>query len=73
MCLKPYFYVDQMACEKILDVVSGLVPPNQELTKTSEDQGRLKTKTRKGTTIVQNVGLLLFLRKALTTCTALIM
>uniref|UniRef100_A0A7N8YDK1 Integrator complex subunit 10 n=1 Tax=Mastacembelus armatus TaxID=205130 RepID=A0A7N8YDK1_9TELE len=38
----------RMACEKLLDVVSGLVPPNQEPTKTSEDQGRVKTRTRKG-------------------------
>ncbi|KAM7389725.1 hypothetical protein PAMP_023685 [Pampus punctatissimus] len=38
----------RMACEKLLDVVSGLVPPNHESTKTSEDQGRVKTKTRKG-------------------------
>eukprot|EP00064_Thunnus_orientalis_P004181 superscaffoldBa00000372_g4192 len=38
----------QMACEKLLDVVSGLVPPNHEPTKTQEDQGRVKTKTRKG-------------------------
>ncbi|XP_044061295.1 integrator complex subunit 10 isoform X1 [Siniperca chuatsi] len=38
----------RMACEKLLDVVSGLVPPNQEPTKNLEDQGRVKTKTRKG-------------------------
>ncbi|XP_042274518.1 integrator complex subunit 10 isoform X1 [Thunnus albacares] len=38
----------RMACEKLLDVVSGLVPPNHEPTKTQEDQGRVKTKTRKG-------------------------
>ncbi|TKS72391.1 Integrator complex subunit 10 [Collichthys lucidus] len=38
----------RMACEKLLDVVGGLVPPNQEPTKTPEDQGRIKTKTRKG-------------------------
>ncbi|XP_029367787.1 integrator complex subunit 10 isoform X1 [Echeneis naucrates] len=38
----------RMACEKLLDVVSGLVPPNQEPTKTTEEQGRVKTKTRKG-------------------------
>nr|XP_046261426.1 integrator complex subunit 10 isoform X1 [Scatophagus argus] len=38
----------RMACEKLLDVVSGLVPPNQVSTKTPEDQGRVKTKTRKG-------------------------
>uniref|UniRef100_A0AAQ6IBG1 Integrator complex subunit 10 n=1 Tax=Anabas testudineus TaxID=64144 RepID=A0AAQ6IBG1_ANATE len=38
----------RMACEKLLDVVSGLVPPNQEPTKIPEDQSRVKTKTRKG-------------------------
>ncbi|XP_067375534.1 integrator complex subunit 10 isoform X1 [Channa argus] len=38
----------RMACEKLLDVVSGLVPPNQEPTKTPEDQVRVKTKMRKG-------------------------
>ncbi|XP_030252177.1 integrator complex subunit 10 isoform X1 [Sparus aurata] len=38
----------RMACEKLLDVVGGLVPPNQVQTKTPEDQGRVKTKTRKG-------------------------
>ncbi|KAM8732152.1 integrator complex subunit 10 isoform X1 [Acanthopagrus latus] len=38
----------RMACEKLLDVVGGLVPPNQVQTKTLEDQGRVKTKTRKG-------------------------
>ncbi|XP_047209787.1 integrator complex subunit 10 isoform X2 [Girardinichthys multiradiatus] len=38
----------RMACEKLLDVVSGLVPPNQELTKATEDQSRIKSKTRKG-------------------------
>uniref|UniRef100_A0A672J533 Integrator complex subunit 10 n=1 Tax=Salarias fasciatus TaxID=181472 RepID=A0A672J533_SALFA len=36
------------ACEKLLDVVGALMPPNQEQTKASEDQGRVKTKTRKG-------------------------
>uniref|UniRef100_A0A3Q4AI13 Integrator complex subunit 10 n=1 Tax=Mola mola TaxID=94237 RepID=A0A3Q4AI13_MOLML len=39
----------RMACEKLLDVVSGLVNPNQIPTaKNPEDHGRLKTKTRKG-------------------------
>ncbi|XP_033488874.1 integrator complex subunit 10 isoform X2 [Epinephelus lanceolatus] len=38
----------RMACEKLLDVVGGLVPPTQELTRTPEDQGRVKTKARKG-------------------------
>lgn len=38
----------RMACDKLLDVVSGLVPPNQEPTKAPEDQGRVKTKSRKG-------------------------
>ncbi|XP_041846036.1 integrator complex subunit 10 isoform X1 [Melanotaenia boesemani] len=38
----------RMACEKLLDVVSGLVPPNLEPAKAPEDQGKIKTKTRKG-------------------------
>uniref|UniRef100_A0A667WQ47 Integrator complex subunit 10 n=1 Tax=Myripristis murdjan TaxID=586833 RepID=A0A667WQ47_9TELE len=38
----------RMACEKLLDVVSGLVPPNQEPVKTPEEQGKVKSKTRKG-------------------------
>ncbi|XP_061581205.1 integrator complex subunit 10 isoform X1 [Cololabis saira] len=38
----------RMACEKLLDVVNGLVPSNQELPKAPEDQGRFKTKSRKG-------------------------
>ncbi|KAM6923367.1 integrator complex subunit 10 isoform 2-T2 [Xenentodon cancila] len=38
----------RMACEKLLDVVSGLVPSNQESPKAPEDQGRLKTKSKKG-------------------------
>lgn len=38
----------RMACDKLLDVVSGLVPPNYEQTKSSEDQGRTKSKSRKG-------------------------
>ncbi|XP_015235697.1 PREDICTED: integrator complex subunit 10 isoform X1 [Cyprinodon variegatus] len=38
----------RMACEKLLDVVSGLVPPNSELTKATEDHSRIKSKTRKG-------------------------
>uniref|UniRef100_A0A8D3BQQ1 Integrator complex subunit 10 n=1 Tax=Scophthalmus maximus TaxID=52904 RepID=A0A8D3BQQ1_SCOMX len=38
----------RMACEKLLDVVSGLVPPNQEPTKTPEDQSKAKGKNRKG-------------------------
>ncbi|KAA8588965.1 hypothetical protein FQN60_010310 [Etheostoma spectabile] len=37
-----------MACEKLLDVVGGLVPPSQEPTKSPEDHGRVKNKTRKG-------------------------
>uniref|UniRef100_A0A8C5DY79 Integrator complex subunit 10 n=1 Tax=Gouania willdenowi TaxID=441366 RepID=A0A8C5DY79_GOUWI len=36
------------ACEKLLDVVSGLTPPNQEPAKSPEDQGIAKTKTRRG-------------------------
>ncbi|KAF1384655.1 hypothetical protein PFLUV_G00122450 [Perca fluviatilis] len=38
----------RMACEKLLDVVGGLVPPGQEPTKSPEDHGRVKNKTRKG-------------------------
>ncbi|XP_069027268.1 integrator complex subunit 10 isoform X2 [Embiotoca jacksoni] len=38
----------RMACEKLLDVVSGLVPPSQEPTKAPEEQVRVKNKTRKG-------------------------
>ncbi|XP_034546838.1 integrator complex subunit 10 isoform X3 [Notolabrus celidotus] len=38
----------RMACEKLLDVVSGIVPPSQEPTKTQDDQSRVKTKSRKG-------------------------
>ncbi|XP_037116740.1 integrator complex subunit 10 isoform X1 [Syngnathus acus] len=37
----------RMACEKLLDVVSGVVPPNHEPTKTPEDQTRVKTKMKK--------------------------
>lgn len=40
--------VPQMACEKLLDVVGGLVPPTQVPAKTPEDQGRVKAKARKG-------------------------
>lgn len=40
--------VFKMACDKLLDVVGGLMPPNQIPTKTLEDQGRIKTKARKG-------------------------
>lgn len=52
MCLCIVFscvrvYVFQMACEKLLDVVSGLVPPNYEPSKVAEDQGRIKGKIRK--------------------------
>ncbi|XP_072251889.1 integrator complex subunit 10 isoform X1 [Leuresthes tenuis] len=38
----------RMACEKLLDVVGGLIPPNTEPSKAPEDQSRVKTKTRKG-------------------------
>ncbi|XP_061786299.1 integrator complex subunit 10 isoform X2 [Nerophis lumbriciformis] len=37
----------RMASEKLLDVVSGLVAPNHESTKPSEDQTRVKTKSKK--------------------------
>lgn len=40
--------VFKMACDKLLDVVGGLVPPTHISTKTLEDQGRVKTKARKG-------------------------
>ncbi|CAL1613266.1 unnamed protein product [Knipowitschia caucasica] len=38
----------RMACDKLLDVVSGLVPPNYELAKSSDTPSRLKAKSRKG-------------------------
>ncbi|XP_066497646.1 integrator complex subunit 10 isoform X2 [Hoplias malabaricus] len=39
----------RLACEKVLEVVSGMVPQNQEpLKSASEEQGRVKTKPRKG-------------------------
>ncbi|XP_074529997.1 integrator complex subunit 10 isoform X2 [Halichoeres trimaculatus] len=38
----------RLACEKLLDVVSGLLPPNHEPTKTQDDQSRVKTKSKKG-------------------------
>ncbi|XP_040028458.2 integrator complex subunit 10 isoform X2 [Gasterosteus aculeatus] len=38
----------RMACEKLLEVVGALMPPSQEPTKTSEAQGRVKTRMRKG-------------------------
>ncbi|KAM8910088.1 integrator complex subunit 10 isoform 2-T2 [Spinachia spinachia] len=38
----------RMACEKLLDVVGALMPPSQEPTRTSEDQGKVKTRMRKG-------------------------
>lgn len=55
MCLlyTIHLSVFKMACDKLLDVVGGLVPPNQIPTKTLEDQGRIKTKARKGERIVQ--------------------
>ncbi|KAK7922771.1 hypothetical protein WMY93_009673 [Mugilogobius chulae] len=37
----------RLACDKLLDVVSGLIPPNYEPTKSSEDPCRLKTKSKK--------------------------
>lgn len=40
--------VYQLACEKLLDVVSGLVPPSQIPTKGPEDQTRVKSKAKKG-------------------------
>ncbi|KAM4622097.1 integrator complex subunit 10 [Polymixia lowei] len=38
----------RMASEKLLDVVSGLMPPNHEPVKTPEDQSKVKNKPRKG-------------------------
>ncbi|KAK0132853.1 Integrator complex subunit 10 [Merluccius polli] len=38
----------RMACEKLLDVVSGLVPPSHEPVRTLEEQGKVKNKSRKG-------------------------
>lgn len=38
----------KMACEKLLDVVSGLVPPAQMPTKVPDDMIRVKPKVRKG-------------------------
>uniref|UniRef100_A0A1A8JP92 Integrator complex subunit 10 n=2 Tax=Nothobranchius kuhntae TaxID=321403 RepID=A0A1A8JP92_NOTKU len=38
----------RMACEKLLDVVGGLVPPSQDLNRSHEDQGRTKTRPRRG-------------------------
>uniref|UniRef100_A0A8C5CP53 Integrator complex subunit 10 n=1 Tax=Gadus morhua TaxID=8049 RepID=A0A8C5CP53_GADMO len=38
----------RVACEKLLDVVGGLVPPTHEPVKTPEEQGKAKNKPRKG-------------------------
>ncbi|XP_068181523.1 integrator complex subunit 10 [Antennarius striatus] len=38
----------RLACEKLLDVVSGIVPPTHPVTKTTEDFGKVTTKIRKG-------------------------
>ncbi|XP_074505090.1 integrator complex subunit 10 isoform X2 [Sebastes fasciatus] len=38
----------RMACEKLLDVVGGLLSPSLEPTKSPDDQGRGKPKMRKG-------------------------
>uniref|UniRef100_A0A673JPN2 Integrator complex subunit 10 n=1 Tax=Sinocyclocheilus rhinocerous TaxID=307959 RepID=A0A673JPN2_9TELE len=40
--------VCQMACEKLLEVVSGLMPQNHEAVKSSEEQRKPRSKTRKG-------------------------
>ncbi|XP_056145625.1 integrator complex subunit 10 [Lampris incognitus] len=37
----------RMACEKLLDVVGGLLPPNLELVKAPEDQIKVRNKPRK--------------------------
>ncbi|ROL41153.1 Integrator complex subunit 10 [Anabarilius grahami] len=38
----------RMACEKLLEVVAGLTPQNQEAVKSSEEQRKPRCKTRKG-------------------------
>ncbi|XP_016336699.1 integrator complex subunit 10 isoform X1 [Sinocyclocheilus anshuiensis] len=38
----------RMACEKLLEVVSGLMPQNHEAVKSSEEQRKPRSKTRKG-------------------------
>ncbi|XP_043089152.1 integrator complex subunit 10 isoform X3 [Puntigrus tetrazona] len=38
----------RMACEKLLEVVSGLIPQNHEAVKSSEEQRKPRSKTRKG-------------------------
>ncbi|XP_051717007.1 integrator complex subunit 10 isoform X3 [Ctenopharyngodon idella] len=38
----------RMACEKLLEVVAGLTPQNQEAVKSSEEQRKPRSKTRKG-------------------------
>uniref|UniRef100_A0A8C2FJC3 Integrator complex subunit 10 n=1 Tax=Cyprinus carpio TaxID=7962 RepID=A0A8C2FJC3_CYPCA len=38
----------RMACEKLLEVVSGLMPQNHEAVKSSEEQRKPRGKTRKG-------------------------
>ncbi|KAB5554202.1 hypothetical protein PHYPO_G00047460 [Pangasianodon hypophthalmus] len=38
----------RLACEKLLEVVSGLVPQNQEATKSTEEQNRGRNKSKKG-------------------------
>lgn len=38
----------RMACEKLLEAVSGLIPQNQEVVKSSDDQRRSRIKPRRG-------------------------
>ncbi|XP_062332602.1 integrator complex subunit 10 [Osmerus eperlanus] len=38
----------RLACEKLLDVINGLVPQNQDPAKSPEDTGKTKSKPRKG-------------------------
>ncbi|XP_068596316.1 integrator complex subunit 10 [Brachionichthys hirsutus] len=38
----------RLACEKLLDVVGGLVPPTHQPTKTTEDVAKVSTKMRRG-------------------------
>ena len=48
MSLRTTVMSPQVACEKLLDVVGGLVPPTHEPVKTPEEQGKAKNKPRKG-------------------------
>ncbi len=43
--------VCQMACEKLLEIVAGLMPQNHEAVKSIEEQRKPRSKTRKGASI----------------------